>query len=437
MSAYSLTHVSDDALLAELAVLVTADRHTTAALLAHLAEVDARGLYLPAACSSMHVYCIRILHLAEEVAFKRIRAARAARRFPQIFGAIADGRLHVSGVVLLAPHLTEDNANELLAAASHKSKAELEVLLAHRRPRPDVPTQLEPASAGSPLPQLDPDPPGNAPPATTKVTPLAPERFALQVTLDQATHDKLLRAQALLRHRVPSGELAQVLGHAQGALLATLARDKFGATTRPRAGRSRSAGADPRYVPSAVKRAVVARDGEQCAFVSEAGERCVERGFLELDHRTPVARGGQATISNTRVLCRSHNQYEAERIFGAAFLQSRRTQARKAQPDGAPAGVAAVPAPAPAVTASVGAATLAAIESDALLGLRGLGFTAVEARTALTRSAHVPATTLEERLRVALAELHRAHARRCSERALAGWPPGGRLAIALTAPAGP
>jgi hypothetical protein len=155
MSAYLLTHLSDQTLLAELAVLVTADRHTTAALLAHLAEVDARALYLPAACSSMHGYCVRVLHLAEDVAFKRIRAARAARRFPRIFSAIADGRLHVSGVVLLAPHLTDDNADELLAAAEHKSKAELEILLARRCPRPDVPTQLEPAPADSPLPAVD------------------------------------------------------------------------------------------------------------------------------------------------------------------------------------------------------------------------------------------------------------------------------------------
>ena len=78
MSAYSLSHLSDQALLAKLAVLVTTDRQTTASLLAHIAEVDARKLYLPAACSSMHVYCMRVLHLAEDAAFKRIRAARAA-----------------------------------------------------------------------------------------------------------------------------------------------------------------------------------------------------------------------------------------------------------------------------------------------------------------------------------------------------------------------
>src|SRR5213078_1648586 len=104
MPAYMLGDVSDESLLADLAALVATDRQTTAALLAHIAEVDARGLFLPAACSSMHSYCVRVLHLGEDAAFKRIRAARAARRFPQIFDAIADGRLHVTGVGLLSAH---------------------------------------------------------------------------------------------------------------------------------------------------------------------------------------------------------------------------------------------------------------------------------------------------------------------------------------------
>src|ERR687898_120416 len=98
---YSLAHLPDPDLLAHLAALVAADQQTTAALLAHLAEVDARALYLPAACASMHVYCVRVLHLSEDAAYKRIRAARVARRFPAIFAAVADGRLHLAAVVLL------------------------------------------------------------------------------------------------------------------------------------------------------------------------------------------------------------------------------------------------------------------------------------------------------------------------------------------------
>jgi hypothetical protein len=77
------------------------------------------------------------------------------------------------------------------------------------------------------------------------------------------------------------------------------------------------------------------------------------------------------------------------------------------------------------------------MESEALLGLRSLGFTAGEAGTALARSAHLPATTLEQRLRLALAELHRAHGRRCAEAAPPRWRHGRQQGFALPAPAGP
>src|SRR6266487_4225410 len=85
MRAYSLSHLTDPELLRGLASLIAQDRVTTAALLAHLAEVDARRLYLPAAYPSMYLYCVYELGLSEDSALKRIRAARTARRFPAIF----------------------------------------------------------------------------------------------------------------------------------------------------------------------------------------------------------------------------------------------------------------------------------------------------------------------------------------------------------------
>jgi hypothetical protein len=44
-----------------------------------------------------------------------------ARRFPSIFEAISDGRLHVSSVLQLRGYLHRKNADELLAAAANKS----------------------------------------------------------------------------------------------------------------------------------------------------------------------------------------------------------------------------------------------------------------------------------------------------------------------------
>src|SRR6185503_15165283 len=147
MNAESLSNMSDAELVARLVELVREERRLTAAVLLHLAEVEARELHVRTACSSMFVYCTRVLGMSEDEAFKRIRAARALRKFPVVAAAVAEGRLHLTAVLLLAAHLTDERAGELVAGASGKSKAEIEILLARRTPRPDVAERLERAAA--------------------------------------------------------------------------------------------------------------------------------------------------------------------------------------------------------------------------------------------------------------------------------------------------
>jgi hypothetical protein len=166
MSRYTLTHVTDAELLAGLERLVARSNQVTAELLAHIAEVDARRLYLPAACSSMFSYCLRVLRLSEDATAKRIQAARAARQYPLIFDLIASGKLHLAAVTLLAPHLTRDNHRDLLAAAVGRSKREVEHLVATRFPAPDVPALVRK------LPS--PAPASASPPPTASTLPLWP-----------------------------------------------------------------------------------------------------------------------------------------------------------------------------------------------------------------------------------------------------------------------
>ena len=382
MRAYMLTHLSDAVLVRDLITIVAQDRATTASLLAHLAEVDVRRLYVPVGYPSMHAYCVAELHFSDDSAFKRIRAARMARQFPTIFAAVADGRLHLSAVVMLAPYLTPETADELLAAAANKTKSEIEEqVLAQRFPRPDLPARLRalPASAtlpsGSPAPglieqftsgpveqpvpgsleqqvpgfvaQLAPGPVearGLQPKIASrpKLTPLAPRRYALQVTIEQSTHDKLRYAQDLLGHRLPSGNVSEVLDLALDALIRRLEKTKFAAIgkprstdlqpTKPRPGpppRPGSAACGQRYIPAHVKRVVWKRDQGQCTFVNANGHRCPARRFLEFDHVEPVARGGRATVEAMRLRCRAHNQYEAERAFGAEFMNVKRNGTRR------------------------------------------------------------------------------------------------------------
>ena len=160
------------------------------------------------------------------------------------------------------------------------------------------------------------------------MAPLAPARFALQVTIDRSTHDDLRYAQALLGHQVPSGNVAEVLARALKLFVRHLEQRKFAATQRPRPGR-RSSGAGGRHIPAEVKRAVWKRDGGRCTFVSGTGRRCESRTFLEFDHVVEVARGGRATTGGLRLRCRPHNQYGAECTFGAVFMRRKREGARR------------------------------------------------------------------------------------------------------------
>lgn len=149
MPTYSLRHVENDVLLRDLRVLVDQDRATSACLLAHLGEVKERKLFAHAGQPHMHAYAVNVLGFSEDVASKRLQAAGAARRFPQIFHAIADGRLHLTGVCLLAPHLLRENADALISGAMGRTKAEIEKLLAEHFPQADVPESLL-AIAGTP-----------------------------------------------------------------------------------------------------------------------------------------------------------------------------------------------------------------------------------------------------------------------------------------------
>jgi len=360
MPNFSLSHLSDEALCRDLHAAVSVETAGTAMVVAHIAEFDARKLYLPAAYPSMFAYCVGELRLSEDAAYKRIQAARAARRRPGVLEALADGRVHLTAVVLLAPHFTPENEAELLAASTHKSKAEIEQALAERFPRPDVPTRMEaigPAVPANSLPVLEPvrnwpvadraaapttPAPVEALAPPPRVAPLAPQRFALQVTIGQSTYEKLQQVRALLGPASGAADLAAVLDRALDALTRELEKRKFAATSEPR---RRRPSPGKRYVPAAIKRAVWQRDGGRCTFVGEKGRRCEARAGLEFDHMLEVARGGKATVGGIRLRCRAHNQYEAERTFGADFMRHQRETAR-AESNARAAAEARAPEPA-------------------------------------------------------------------------------------------
>src|SRR5689334_16469605 len=216
MSAFQLDHVADEVLLRDLPNLVSADRVTVALILAHLGEVEARELFLPAGYPSMHAYCTGELHFSEETTNKRLRVARKAREFPALFEALRDGRLHSSAVILLSPHLEAGNVEELIALAAHRTRDDLEFALAGRFPRPETlpldfarPAELSPGTsagaseasvgAGVEAGELSPGTSPEAAPPPPRYEP----RVVLKVRVTAATREKLRYVRSLLSHAIP------------------------------------------------------------------------------------------------------------------------------------------------------------------------------------------------------------------------------------------
>jgi len=286
---YSLDHVADDELHASTRRLIAGSNQLLAALLAHLGEVEARGIHRERACASLYTYCIYELRMSEDAAFRRARAAKIARQFPVLFEQIAAGEIHLTGVLLLAPLLTEENHLELLARAKHRTKKEIALLVRSLSPLPDVPPLVEPlgpAQGGSgpgpatwsrwmqalcPIREL---PPGGRPrdwmtenatescsevatasegadestddsrseptdesssaPAGHAKPQSVPQRYRVQFTASQEYVDLLEEAKDLLAHAVPSHSLEELHLRAMRALVSELRKRKYAATENVR-----------------------------------------------------------------------------------------------------------------------------------------------------------------------------------------------------------
>jgi 5-methylcytosine-specific restriction endonuclease McrA len=343
MPRQSLKQLSNDALRQALKNKVANENATLAEVIAHIAEFDARKLFLVDAYPSMLRYCIGELGMSEDEAKKKIQVARAAQEFPALLDALAEGRVHLTGLRLLVPHLKPETVDELLAAATHKSMDEIERLLAARFPRAGVAASVtlipsttpslavaEGASGHVLEPQVvaNPQSEGAARHPRGRVAPLSAEAFAVQFTRSRDADERFRYLQDLLGHQVSRADIAEVYDRAVKELVKKMERVRFGVCDKPR--KNGAPSSDPRHIPAEVKREVFKRDGGQCTYTSESGHRCEARGDVEFDHKIEIARGGGSTVDDVQLRCRGHNQFTAEQTFGAGFMQAKRDEAKAA-----------------------------------------------------------------------------------------------------------
>ena len=365
---------------ARLRQLLGEERNTQVDFLLQLEEFDRSRGYEDFECANLWQYLQRELGLLEYAIYRRIHAMKLLRRFPQVEAPLRDGRLWMCALVELEAVITDENADEILAAASGKSFREVKVFVASRseplpgkppvvRRVPEPTPKMAPAdggasesvvaetaeTGGASLPggsgysgavaeNVDrPEPERSATFSSGstlstrpgRVEPVSPKQYDISVRVPAEFVEMLEKLKGAYSHDIPDRNIVAVLAKAMRSEIARIEKKTAPKTRAPRTEKSipekheesarnpKVAHAKPQREPisAAVERQVRQRDGNRCQWALASGRTCGSNHQLEIDHRQPVARGGRSTVENLWQLCRAHNQMKARREFGPEFMQ--------------------------------------------------------------------------------------------------------------------
>ena len=244
--------LSDRELLRETRNLVRHERHLQGAVIDHLAEIEARGLYLQRGFSSLFDYAVRELGYSDAAAARRIGAMRLCADQPDAREGLRNGSLtlsaaaelqwafdrqrrrgSISGTAAIAPAGTPapDSAPAAPLPPAEPEPPPLVLDAVGRR-------QLVEEAAGKSARQvrrmlidLDPE---LAPPAD-RVRPLGDGRYELKATIDAECQQGLEQLRGLLSHVDPRMTMGQLVGR-----LVREALDRHDPSRPPRRARSGS-----------------------------------------------------------------------------------------------------------------------------------------------------------------------------------------------------
>jgi len=239
--------LSDCELLRQTSTLVHHERHLQGAIIDHLAEIEARRLYLQRGCSSLFDYAVRELGYSDAAAGRRIGAVRLCADQPGAREKLRDGSLTLSaaaelqwafdrqrrrgsiaGTASTVPAGSAPASGAVGSASAQAARADDPVADAApaappSHPEPAPPLVLDAAgrqklvedAAGKSarqvrrmLADLDPE---LAPPAD-RVRPLGDGRYELKAVIDADCQEGLEQLRGLLSHVDPRMTVGQLVG---------------------------------------------------------------------------------------------------------------------------------------------------------------------------------------------------------------------------------
>ena len=358
--------LSDRELLAQTGNLARVERHLQGAIIDHLAEIEARSLFLRRGFASLFEYAVRELGYSDAAAGRRIAAMRLCADNPQTRERLRDGSLSLSAAAELQWAFDRQRRRVPPVAATATPPAATTPAVAALPTEPPLVLdavgrqKLVEEAAGKSTRQVkrmlaDLDPELAA--AADRVRPLGNGRYELKALIDAECQRGLEQLTSLLSHVDPRMTVGQLVGrlvrealdrhdpsrrrprtgsrpavaHAHAAPTPAAEPDRRTAsppkqTARPavsatstaqiRPGCDGHAAAAPksrasgRAIPAAVKQEVWQRDRGRCRYADpHTGRRCTSRHLLQIDHVLPHGLGGGSDPANLRLLCHAHHRH--------------------------------------------------------------------------------------------------------------------------------
>ena len=320
--------LSDRELLAQTSNLARVERHLQGAIIDHLAEIEARSLFLRRGFASLFEYAVRELGYSDAAAGRRIAAMRLCADNPQTRERLRDGSLSLSAAAELQwafdRQRRRPQAATTPAVAALPTEPPLVLDAVGRQKLVEEAAGKSTRQVKRMLADLDPE----LAAAADRVRPLGNGRYELKALIDAECQRGLEQLTGLLSHVDPRMTVGQLVGRLVREALdrhdpsrrrpRTGSRPAVSATstaqTRPGcdghaapAPKSRASG---RAIPAAVKREVWQRDRGRCRYVDpHTGRRCTSRHLLQIDHVLPYTLGGGSDPANLRLLCHAHHRH--------------------------------------------------------------------------------------------------------------------------------
>lgn len=295
---------TDVALIEKLERLVSLEKKTTAEILEILKEVDSRRLFLKLGFTSLFAYLTEGLGYPPASAQRRIESARLLREMPEISRDLAEGRLNLTQVSMLASGLKQKSLElsrkkEILDHIKEKNVAQTQKILAQ--------------DLDLPAPQFE------------KARFQKDESTRLELTLSAEQRQLFERVKELISHTHPHptwSELFVFLGEEflqrKDPLRKKQTVEKI--TSAPEAAPDQAV--TPRK-PSALSRPLrrlIWRRDLCCQWRNPVTKRLCGSTFqLQIDHIQPIWAGGRDEPENLRLFCSVHNRLKYRNEAGIRF----------------------------------------------------------------------------------------------------------------------